>query len=200
MDLNITTPPNVYAPRDDSFLLAEVAASTAKGRVLDLCCGSGIVGLNAMTRPVIRVTFADQNPLALEAVKKNVAANHVHQPFECVLTDLFSSIRGHFESMYFNPPYLPTKKAEEIGGPIGLALDGGPDGRKLIDPFLEQFDKHLAEEGALYMLNSSVSASDAQRGNELTQKALEKKGFTVQEVAKKDFFFEHLVVFEARKP
>ncbi|MBI4361101.1 methyltransferase [Candidatus Micrarchaeota archaeon] len=200
MPLTIHTPPHVYAPREDSHLLAETAAKNAQGRVLDMCCGSGIVGLYAMTRPIIRVTFADQNPLALEAVKKNVAQNQLHQPFETVLTDLFSNIRGNFETLFFNPPYLPTAEAEKLGEPLNKALDGGADGRRLINPFLDQFDKHLAQDGAAYILNSSVSATDGQSGNEITQKALEKKGLTVQEVAKADFFFEHLVVFEARKP
>ncbi len=193
-------PPTVYAPREDSELLADAARRFSSGRVLDLGCGTGIAGIAASKSPkTTAVAFADVNPDALAAAKANAKKNGVRVACDFIQTDLFSDIKGTFDTILFNPPYVPTAEAERTGGLLEKALDGGPDGREVLDRFLEQFGNHLAKGGLLLLLNSSCSAPEGKDGNAMTRKLLEKMGFSVALVAKADFFFEHLVVFAAQK-
>ncbi len=197
--LRISTRESVYVPHEDSFLLAQATRLHAKGRVLDLGCGTGIVGLAASQNPAVsEVVFADVNPDALELAKKNASENGVKKKHSFVQTDLFSTLAGQrFDTICFNPPYLPTAKEEVLNGYENAAYDGGPYGRRVLDAFLQQFAAFLAPNGILLLLNSSVSAEDGQSGNEQTRKWLEKDDFTVEEIGKQAFFFEQLVAFKA---
>ncbi len=189
--------PSVYVPHEDSFLLADAARLHAKGRVLDLGCGTGIAGLSAsQNKAVTEVVFADVNPAALELAEKNAKQNKLKKLHSFVQTDLFSGFTKteKFDTICFNPPYLPTASAEKIEGLENAAYDGGADGRKVLDRFLDQFAAQLAPGGSLLLLNSSVSAKGGLSGNDETKKLLEKKGFKVDEVGEQAFFFEKLVV------
>ncbi len=195
--LRLHTTASVYVPHEDSFLLAEAARAHARDRVLDLGCGTGIAGLSAaQNESVTEVVFADVNPAALTLAETNTMENKVEKPHSFVHTDLFSALDGEqFDTVCFNPPYMPTAKAEKIEGLENAAYDGGEDGRKVLDRFLDQFAAHLSPDGILLLLNSSVSAKDSVSGNEETKKKLEGKSFNVEESGRQAFFFEQLVVF-----
>lgn len=199
--LRLHTQPSVYVPHEDSFLLADAARTHAKGRVLDLGCGTGIAGLAAARNSAVtEVVFADVNPDALKLAQTNAKANTLKKPHSFVRTDLFAALKGQqFDTICFNPPYLPTEKAEKIEGLENAAYDGGKDGRKVLDHFLKAFASHLAPGGLLLLLNSSVSTKDGVSGNAETQKALEKLGFKVEVVGEQAFFFEKLVVLLCRR-
>ncbi|MBU1198022.1 methyltransferase [Candidatus Micrarchaeota archaeon] len=195
-DLTLKIHPNVYTPRDDSVLLAMLVKRFAKGRFLDLGCGSGLQGLVALRRPdVSEVVFADRNQYALENVKVNV--NELALPMKPVHfleTDLFSSLEGQmFDTICFNPPYLPTNHDEIVDGPIGHAWDGGADGRKFTDPFLKQFSTHLSKTGVLLMTDSSLAKY------EKTLSMLRSQGFHPRIHARERFFFEELVAIKAER-
>lgn len=197
--LRLQTNESVYVPHEDSFLLAEAARVHAKGRVLDLGCGTGIAGLAASQSPQVReIVFADVNFLALKLAEKNAKENGLKKKHRFVQSDLFSTLKGQkFDTVCFNPPYLPTSKAEKIEGLENAAYDGGKDGRKVLDRFLDQFAAHLAPDGILLLLNSSVSASDGISGNDETQRKLETMGLNVELFGSQRFFFEKIVVFRA---
>ncbi|MDP2718103.1 MAG: methyltransferase, partial [Candidatus Micrarchaeota archaeon] len=159
MPMNTHTGPTVYAPREDSEMLAEAARRFSEGNILDMGCGSGICGLAASENPaVVRVTFADINPDALACAQKNAAEEKVRKPMKFSQTDLFSNVPGTFDTILFNPPYVPTDAGEKTGGRLEKALDGGPDGRGVLDRFLAELDAHLNANGTLLLLNSSRSA------------------------------------------
>ncbi len=198
--LQITTDSEVYEPQEDSFLLAKAARKFASGSVLDLGCGTGIVGITAAKNTKTgKVTFADISEKAVSLAAHNVHQNKVGKPVEFVTSDLFSKIRGKFDTLCFNPPYLPTEREEKLEGKLNKAFDGGKDGRKILDRFLREFETRLKPGGVLLLLNSSVSAKDGLSGNRITREKLEKKGFTVEQVASERFFFEELVVLKALK-
>ena len=185
--LKLLVPQGIYVPSDDSLLLAAAVSKFARGRFLDLGCGTGIQGITASQNPnVTEVVFADVNPKAILAAKDNVSKNDMGKPGTFIQTDLFSNLEGgRFGTIAFNPPYLPTEKDEDI------AWDGGRDGRKLTDKFLLEFEAHLEKRGTLLLLQSSLS------GTEKTVKALEKKGFLVSNEGSAYFFFEELQVLKA---
>ena len=187
--------PDVYEPSDDSELMVEAARKYAFGKVLDLGCATGVFGLaSAKKNEVSAVVCADLNPAAVVLAKKNAALNGVERKMDFVETDLFSALKdGQFDVIGFNPPYLPTTPAERVHGTLNLAFDGGLSGREITDRFLSQFEKHLAPGGILILLQSSLS------GIEKTVAILEKKGFAVERLPSKKFFFEEICVLAARR-
>ncbi len=140
--LPITVTPQVLIPRPDTELLVErgilAVRDLPQARVLDLCTGSGCVGLAlAYNCPNAQVVLADWSEDALEVAWKNVERNQ--------LTDQVSLVRanalepparelGEFDLILCNPPYIPKKVVEEELDPSvrdyepHMALDGGEDG------------------------------------------------------------------------
>ncbi len=164
----------IYAPREDSYLMCEAVEKYAKGSVLDLGCGSGILGI-AAAMIGCKVTFADINRSALIQSKLNCDLNHTSGAF--VLSDMFSSICGKFDTILFNPPYVPSERIDYID------LDGGVGGREVIDRFLLSYKSHINKSGIALLLESSANNFD---------KDVEAYGAEI--VLRRHFFFEDLAV------
>ena len=71
---------------------------------------------------------------------------------------------------------------------MNFAFDGGPDGRKVIDQFLNQAKNYLNNEGKVQLIQSSLSNIDK------TLEKLDKSGFISEIVASEKFFFEEIVL------
>jgi len=98
-----------------------------------------------------------------------------------------------FDLIIFNPPYLPTTQKERLPKPENFAYDGGLDGRKIIDNFLDEFEKYLSKKGVVLLLQSSLN------NLEKTKYKLHKNNFLVEVVNEKNFFFETLYVLKITK-
>lgn len=140
LSLDIT--PDVLIPRMDTEVLAERAILLARAagegaRVLDLCAGSGCVGLAvAANVPGCRVVLADLSEAALQVCKRNVRRNDLNARVTCVQANALAKpdpTLWDFDVIACNPPYIPS------GDIAGLdvcvrdyeprsALDGGADG------------------------------------------------------------------------
>ncbi|VVB66280.1 putative S-adenosylmethionine-dependent methyltransferase [Candidatus Gugararchaeum adminiculabundum] len=178
---------DVYNPAEDSFMLAKYSASRASGRILDVGTGSGIQAIFANASVAV-----DINEKAVENARYNCALNNCK--CEVIHSDLFSKVSGEFDTIIFNPPYLPTSPDEVTKGPIDLAWNGGSDGRAVIDKFLALFSPFLAPGGKLLMLHSSLADT------EKTVLALRHLGFKVEILEEKNIGEESLCVLEATKP
>ncbi|MBI3587981.1 methyltransferase [Candidatus Micrarchaeota archaeon] len=192
--------PSVYPPDDDSYLLAKAVKNLAFGKVLDVGCGSGIQSIVAAKKRIVRgVTGVDVNLAAVECSQRNAELNGVSQKCVFLKSDLFSKLEGmKFDTIIFNPPYLPTSKSEKIGGKLNLAFDGGADGRRALDRFLKKFASHLGKKGILLLLSSSrASTGGFGDGNSETVGKLEKMGFGARIISHENFFFERLAVVKA---
>ena len=190
----LRVPQGVYGPREDSFLLAGAVKKFARGRVLDMGTGSGIVGIAAAKRKGVKeVVCADISETALRAARANAKTNGVAKKIKITKSDLFSAVRGRFDTIAFNPPYLPTEPGEKRFAD-SHTWDGGKTGRRIIDKFLAQFSARLAPGGTLLLLSSSLS------GDGKTLKALKQKGFAAKTVSSESFFFEKISVVKAEKP
>ena len=188
--LSLSISSEVYEPAEDSELLAFHSRSL-KGKILEIGTGSGLVSiLNAKTNLSNEVLATDISPDALECARKNAESNSVRN-ISFLQSNLFEKIEGKFDSILFNPPYLPTSKEERLQGPLNYAFDGGEDGRKTLDLFLEEFDKFLAPNGRLLLIQSSLNHM------ERTILILKNKGFEVQILDQKPFFFEIIYLLEA---
>ena len=173
--------PTVYQPAEDSGLLAEAALEAARGRVLEVGTGSGWVAERIAAERGLRVVGSDRNPhAAREARGRGV---------EAVVADLLEPFRADaFDTVCFNPPYLPTKPENEWDDWMEHALSGGESGRELIEPFLDDVGRVLAPDGVVLLLVSSLT------GYEEVLALVEAAGFGHEVAREESFPFETLSV------
>lgn len=188
----INTDDNVYVPAEDSYLLAENLLIKKGQTVLEIGTGSGIVAMYA-SRLTDRITVTDINFDACELARKNFEANGIEN-IEILFGNLFEVVKNRkFDVILFNTPYLPTEDDEVIDDTINYAFDGGLNGRKVIDMFLNEVGNHLNDGGIVQMIQSSLS------GNEETLTKLDELGFIAEIAASEHFFFEDITLINAYK-
>ena len=133
---------DVLIPRMDTEVLAERAILLARAagegaRVLDLCAGSGCVGLAvAANVPACRVVLADVSDAALKVCRQNVRRHEFNARVTCVRADALAkpdAALWDFDVIACNPPYIPTGEIDGLDVSVRdyeprAALDGGPDG------------------------------------------------------------------------
>ena len=184
--LELIVTPDVLIPRDDTCALAEVAIKKAlfldqDPRILDLCTGSGCVGLAIASRVKdARVTLADISREALAVAKKNATLHHLTGKVSCIQADALkpaTPFLGQFDMIVSNPPYITTKEMEELDHSVKdyephLALWGGEDGLDFYRAIAKNYKKALKPGGYL-----AFEFGDGQ-GDGVCE-ILEKNGYTV---------------------
>lgn len=182
----IKTEPSVYEPSEDSFLLAEAALSEIKNeeRILEIGCGSGIISAVIKANTNARIAGIDINPYATACARQNGV--------DVIRGDLLSCVKGKFDIIIFNPPYLPSHEGTKKDW-INVALDGGYNGREIIYRFLEDALPHLVENGRVLMVVSSLT------GLEEVKSKMESLNYTVEEKDRERFMFEQLAVLSGTK-
>ncbi|WP_193309056.1 HemK2/MTQ2 family protein methyltransferase [Halorubrum halophilum] len=176
----------VYQPAEDSGLLAEAAVETAAGRVLEVGTGSGWVAQQVAEERGLDVVGSDLNPHAARQARD--------RGVEGVVADLLAPFRADaFDTVCFNPPYLPTDPDNEWDDWMEHALSGGESGRELIEPFLDDVGRVLAPEGVVLLLVSSLT------GYEEVLALVADAGFEAEPVVEESFPFETLTVLALRE-
>ena len=171
----------VYQPAEDSGLLAEAATEAAHGRVLEVGTGSGWVAARIATERGLDVVGSDLNPHAARQARE--------RGVEGVVADLLAPFREDaFDTVCFNPPYLPTDPDNEWGDWMERALSGGESGRELIEPFLADVGRVLAPGGVVLLLVSSLTGYDE------VLALVDDAGFEGEVVVEESFPFETLSV------
>ncbi|PXX91966.1 50S ribosomal protein L3 N(5)-glutamine methyltransferase [Marinobacter vulgaris] len=124
------------------------------GRVLDLCTGSGCIGIAAATVfDEAEVDLSDISPDALEVAEANIEYHDVGDRVRTVRSDVFDGIEGRYDVILSNPPYvdaediadMPTEYSHEPE--LGLAAGG--DGLDIAHRILAGAAKHLNPGGLL---------------------------------------------------
>lgn len=141
-----------YEPSEDSFLLLKNAKKVIKPKmcVLEVGVGSGFVSegvLESITD--IKLTACDINKYAVKRLKKKI--NVIH-------SDLFQKIKGSFDVILFNPPYLPEIESET--GFVKYALSGGKHGHETTCRFIDALPRHLNKDGVALIITSSLQKQD----------------------------------------
>ena len=151
MGLPFYTRPCALIPRQDTETLCEEALSIGGKTLLDLCCGTGCIGVSLAKLGGFEVTFGDISPDCLALARENAALNGVSGKF--LLTDMFSDISGSFDLICINPPYIPTSELASLQAEVKrepvLALDGGADGLDFYRAILKHWKAVIRDGGAL---------------------------------------------------
>ena len=161
--LPLKVSPNVLIPRDDTCAVAELAIRQAlfldqDPRVLDLCCGSGAIGLAVASRVKdAKVTLADLSPEALTVAKENVTLNKLSGRVRCISADALkpaSAFLGKFDLIVSNPPYISGEDMLTLADSVKnyephMALYGGEDGLDFYRSIAKNFAPALKPGGYL---------------------------------------------------
>ena len=143
---------NVLIPRFETELLVDKALPYigADSRVLDMCCGSGAIGITVALKKGCTVTLADVSEGAIRVAKSNAAALGADVRF--VLSDMFEKVDGVFDVIICNPPYIPSEEKMEhsvVDYEPHVALFGGEDGLKFYRDVFEKAHLVLNEKAFL---------------------------------------------------
>ncbi len=188
----IETDDLVYIPSDDTFLLAENLEIKEGQSVLEIGTGSGLVSMYASLL-TDDVTATDINYNALELAEKNFKLNNINT-IKLEFGDLFEPVKDKkFDVILFNTPYLPTDSEDIINDDLNYAFDGGLDGRKVIDRFINEVSNHLNDKGIVQIIQSSLS------DNNRTLDMFDRNGFVAEIAESEKFFFEEIVLINAYK-
>ena len=154
---------DVLIPRADTEVLAEQAIAyiqqLGECRVLDLCAGSGCVGLAiASQAPQARVVLGEIDDSALKICRQNIRRNSLSArvtPIQMDAREKPARSLGEFQCIISNPPYIPTGDIAGLEPSVRdyephMALDGGADGMDFYRTITEQWKEALAPGGRLY--------------------------------------------------
>jgi len=177
----------IYEPREDSFLILKEVKRYTQGRVLDMGTGSGILAI-AAAEQADSVVGADINKKALDYARKK-AANIDNIKF--IYSDLFSKVKGKFDLIIFNPPYLPEMKGEDRW--TKMQVSGGKKGYELLEKFFSKASNYLAPDGKILVLFSTLTKVDK------IHEILDNYTFNYQKLAEESLDFETLFVYLAEK-
>ena len=180
--------PKVLIPRDDTCAVAELAIKQAlfldkDPRILDLCCGTGCIGLAVASRVKdAKVTLADVSLEALAVAKENVALNKLTGRVRCVQADALKPafpFLGKFDLIVSNPPYITAREMLELPVSVKdyephLALFGGEDGLDFYRSIARGFSPALKPGGYLCFEFGMGQGDDVCR-------ILEMNGYTILE-------------------
>jgi len=126
--------------------------------ILDLGCGSGVIGLSlahGLMGKAVSVTLADLSPEALTLAKENAIVLPEGSEVRFVESDLFSAIDGSYDLVAANLPYIPdadeTELSREVRRDPALALYGGPLGTEIMERFLRESSAYLNPGGLIAM-------------------------------------------------
>jgi release factor glutamine methyltransferase len=206
-------------------LLLEAALNEIKedDSVLELGTGNGIIA-EALSKRLILGRFTDvdrcpsQNRPIVIATDINPYAVRCARSkgVDVIRTYLFRGLRGRFDLILFNPPYLPIESGEIEDRWLEASWDGGRDGRRVINQFLGEVGGYLSKKGRFLLVVSSLSGSDRfceandgrfpegksdsskvnRQGIDDTINLAGENGFKVEILEEEKLFFERLVVIK----
>ncbi|MBX4196829.1 methyltransferase [Candidatus Pacearchaeota archaeon] len=141
----------IYEPAEDSWLLEKEVRKFSKGKkVLDIGTGSGIQAEAAKESKAKSIVAADIDKETIAYLKK--------KGIRTLRSDLFSKVKGKFDLIIFNPPYLPRDSREDRESE--RITSGGKSGDEIIIKFLNQARNHLEKKGMILTVLSSLTPKE----------------------------------------
>lgn len=157
--LNVRIPfeKSTLTPRQETEILTEMIVKDIHGKkleVLDLCSGSGCIGLAIAKNSECNVTLSDISKKAIKSSMKNAAINDIKVNY--ILSDMFNSIPSKYDIIVCNPPYITRSDLEKLEIEVKdfdprLALDGGADGLDFYREIGKTAAEFLNDNGKIYL-------------------------------------------------
>ncbi len=169
----------IYQPAEDSYFFADfLKKEFGKSKIssyLDMGTGSGILSETALKfLDKKNILATDINPSAIKLLKQ--------KKINAIESNLFEKIKGKFDLITFNAPYLPLDSREPNSSQ--LATTGGKRGDEISLKFLKQVGNFLNKDGKVFLLISSLTP------------IRRIKKFNPKIVARKKIFMEELLILE----
>jgi len=180
--LELAITPDVLVPRPETELLVEQAilwlrANPGRRRAADIGTGSGCIALAlAHTLPDLSLSAGDRSPAALQLAAANSRRYGLQERIHFVHSDLLEHMPGPFDLLCANLPYIPTATLQDLAvaqHEPHLALDGGPDGLRLIARLLAQAPQRLAPAACILL---EIEAGQGQSAPALARETFPQAG------------------------
>lgn len=176
----------IYNPEDDSYLLSEILSKkiplllkkNSNLNFLEVGSGSGI-----QLETALKLGVKKENIFSCD-INASVVKQCKILGFNCVKSDLFEKIKGKYDVIVFNPPYLPRDSREPKYSQ--LATTGGKNGSETTNRFLKDAKKFLKKNGKIFLVASSLT------------RGIDFSGYLKKIVARRKIFFEELKVWELK--
>jgi release factor glutamine methyltransferase len=138
--------------------------------ILDMFSGSGCIGVAILkSSPNLLCDFADKDKRAVEQAKINCKINNIDKKrYKVIQSDIFKNVKGKYDYIFANPPYIPTTRKNKIQKPVlkfepRKALFGGKDGLFYIKRFLKNAGKYLNDNGKIFMEFDSIQKKEIEK-------------------------------------
>ncbi len=175
MGLRLKVNEDVLIPRQDTETLVETAlqylkekkATTGGFEILDLCCGSGAIGISLayyLEAVKVKITASDYSEKALLVAKENASGYRPAKGITFVKSDLFDAFpknkkgkaKRPFDLIVSNPPYIPSEIIPTLQREVScfepkMALDGGTDGLDFYRRIAAEAGNYLKKDGLLLL-------------------------------------------------
>lgn len=162
MSLPFLTAAGVFVPRPDTERLVELAEERLVSserthlRMLDLCCGSGVIAVSLLSRlPHLRAAAVDVSEPAAGLTQRNAALNQVTHRLEVVWMEaarFLGTSAEPYDAILCNPPYIRSGDVDNLPPEVrdhepAAALDGGPDGADFYRAVIPLMTRRLSPDG-----------------------------------------------------
>lgn len=157
MDICIPFSKHTLTPRQETEIMVDDIVRAYKGKkpsVLDLCSGSGCIGIAIAKELNTQVTLSDISKKANKVATNNAKLNGVN--VNIIRSDLFDNIPTKFDIIISNPPYIKRKDLKSLEIEVRdfdprISLDGGDDGLDFYREIIDKAPSYLNDGGMLYL-------------------------------------------------
>jgi len=197
--IDLSCKPLIPRPETEYWVgkvIEELKLAKGKMQILDIFSGSGCIGISIMRHiKNANIVFAEKDKKYVKQIKINTKINKLpSRRYKIIQSDVFNNIKGKYDYILANPPYISTKRANKIQKSVlqhepRVALFGGEDGLSLIRRFLAAAKNRLTPNGKIYMEFDYVQKKDI-------EKLLQKFGYKNYQFHKDQYGRARYVVIE----